>query len=48
MNTAICALLSKAVGNNQVCLGTVLHTRDCLNVMLSLLNPAVYCMLLHL
>ncbi|KAF2899192.1 hypothetical protein ILUMI_06979 [Ignelater luminosus] len=42
MNTAVCALLSKAVGNNQICLGTILHTRDCLNVMLSLLNPAVY------
>lgn len=42
MNSAICSLLTKAVGNNYTCLGMVLQTRDCLNVMLSLLNPDLY------
>ncbi|KAK4876162.1 hypothetical protein RN001_012584 [Aquatica leii] len=42
MNTAICVVLSKAVGNNSICLNTVLHTRDCINVLLSLLNPNIY------
>lgn len=38
MNTAICILLIRIVGNNDISLGTVLHTRDCLNVLISLLD----------
>ncbi|XP_044270755.1 rotatin isoform X2 [Tribolium madens] len=42
MDATICTLLSHVVCVNTTCLGTVLHTRDCLTVLLSLLNPKLY------
>ncbi|XP_060527472.1 rotatin [Cylas formicarius] len=42
MNASVCLLLKTLCHNNTLCLGTVLHTKDCLNVMLSLLNRNMY------
>ncbi|XP_066247682.1 rotatin [Euwallacea similis] len=38
MNTSVCSLLRKLCSYNTLCTGTVLHTRDCINVLFSLLN----------
>ncbi|CAG9829728.1 unnamed protein product [Diabrotica balteata] len=42
MNATICSVLTRLASNNISCLGTVLHTRDCLNLLVSLLNPRLY------
>lgn len=46
MNTQLCVLLNKAVVQEKKCLSVLLHTRDCLSVLLSFLNPQLYCELL--
>lgn len=43
MNTMIVALLIKLIQFNGNCIGIIVHTRDCLNVLLSLLDPKIYC-----
>lgn len=48
MNTYICFCLSKTAGCSTVCLGTILHTRDCFTVLLLLLNPKIYRKLLYI
>lgn len=42
MNTQLCVLLNRAVSNEKSCLSVLLHTRDCLGVLLSFLNPKLY------
>lgn len=42
MNSEICFFLNRAVRFSPGCLGTILHTRDCFNVFISLLNPKMY------
>lgn len=42
MNCAVCSLLIRAAASSVVCLGTVLHTKDCLSLLISLLNPKIY------
>ncbi|XP_056634769.1 rotatin-like isoform X1 [Diorhabda sublineata] len=42
MDTTICCVLSRLASTNSTCLGTILHTKDCLNLLLSLLNPRLY------
>ncbi|KAK9883541.1 hypothetical protein WA026_001716 [Henosepilachna vigintioctopunctata] len=42
MNSDICVFLRKAVRCSPSCLGTILHTKDCVHVLLSLLNPKNY------
>ncbi|XP_066146267.1 rotatin isoform X2 [Euwallacea fornicatus] len=38
MNISVCSLLRKLCSYNTLCTGTVLHTRDCISVLFSLLN----------
>ncbi|RZC42072.1 rotatin [Asbolus verrucosus] len=42
MDTSICSLLSQAAQVSEMCLGTLLHTKDCLSGVVSLLNPHIY------
>ncbi|CAH0554508.1 unnamed protein product [Brassicogethes aeneus] len=42
MNSYVCSCLSMAASYNISCLGTILHTRDCFNIVISLLNPKIY------
>ncbi|CAH1155943.1 unnamed protein product [Phaedon cochleariae] len=42
MNTMVCSVLIRLASTNPICLGTILHTRDCLNLLFSLLNPRIY------
>ncbi|XP_074031734.1 rotatin homolog anastral spindle 3 isoform X2 [Leptinotarsa decemlineata] len=42
MNAVICSVLARVASIDSSILGTILHTRDCLNLMFSLLNPKVY------
>ncbi|XP_031350383.1 rotatin isoform X3 [Photinus pyralis] len=42
MNASICSVLTRAVNGNAACRNTVIHTRDCFNILLSLLNPNLY------
>ncbi|XP_044758408.1 rotatin [Coccinella septempunctata] len=42
MNSEICFFLNRAVRFSPGCLGTILHTKDCFNVFISLLNPKMY------
>lgn len=42
MDTTVCSLLSHVAYINLTCLGTILHTKDCLTVLISLLNPHLY------
>jgi hypothetical protein len=42
MDAAICTLLSQVAQVSLTCLGTLLHTKDCLTVAVSLLNSNIY------
>ncbi|CAG9862356.1 unnamed protein product [Phyllotreta striolata] len=42
MDTAVCSVLLRLATCNSACLGTILHTRDCLNTLISLLNPKAF------
>lgn len=42
MNSAICGLLAHLAEIDKVNLGTILHTKDCLMLLMALLNPKIY------
>lgn len=42
MNISVCSLLIKLAGSNVNCLGTILHTKDCMGLFISLLDPKAY------
>lgn len=42
MDATICSVLIRLASYNTACLGTILHTKDCLNTLISLLNPTVF------
>lgn len=43
MDTSVCMALNRIASSDYASLGTILHTKDCFNVMMSLLNPKIYC-----
>ncbi|CAH1953846.1 unnamed protein product [Acanthoscelides obtectus] len=42
MNTIVCSVLSRLSSYNPASLGTILHTKDCFNCLLSLLDSRIY------
>ncbi|KAJ8948142.1 hypothetical protein NQ318_009229 [Aromia moschata] len=42
MDTVTCCLLTRLANCSASCLGTILHTKDCLSALLSLLNYKIY------
>lgn len=42
MNTNVCRVLRKLCSFSPMCAGTILHTKDCLNVLFSLFNNKIY------
>lgn len=42
MNSAICGLLAHLAEVDKINLGTILHTKDCLMLLMALLNPKIY------
>lgn len=42
MNTSVCCVLRKLCRISPLCIGTILHTKDCMNVLFGLLNAKNY------
>ncbi|KAL3273445.1 hypothetical protein HHI36_014889 [Cryptolaemus montrouzieri] len=42
MHSEICFFLNRSIRVSPACLGTILHTKDCFNILISLLNPKAY------